>query len=108
MPEISNRIEKGVITLTELSQIINKDRQMIRAILDAINSPVLVFDKDGFVTWRNHNANQIKTLREMVSFTELEIQMSDINAHLVDQYGYKKGTYNRKFRLSCCYNFCYG
>lgn len=75
---ISEQVEKEVITLSRLSQVISKDRQLIKAILDAINSPVFVIDNDSRIIWKNKLAEQMKSISESESLAMMGIDITDL------------------------------
>lgn len=90
LPDITNQIEKGILTLTELSQVINKDRQMIKAILDAINSPVLVIDNNANIIWKNKQVELIESLNKITNLSDLKIDFNFLKKQVSLENYYKQ------------------
>lgn len=90
LPDISNQLEQGVLSLSEITHIINNDRQVIKAILNAINSPILVADKDSNIIWKNHQAKFIPHLNNILSLTDISIDFDQLKESVKIEKSYKQ------------------
>ncbi len=93
LPDLSNKVEDGVLSLSQLTQLINKDRQVIKAILNAINSPVMLIDSEGNIIWKNLNVNSIQSMVLASNIKDLSININDIRKLTAPDIPYKQELY---------------
>ena len=84
LDDVPSNLTSKVSTLTSLLEIINNDREAIKAIMDAINLGLIVFDENGSIIWSNDKVEQvfpdmvilnfnIKLLLKNLNFSELQL-----------------------------------
>lgn len=99
--EIPNELDGKLNTFATLMDIINTDRQTIKAIINGVNNGILVFDRGGNIIWANDRVlniyennlvlnENVTTLIPEFNITEIIDEINQTGLHKIDiRYGQK-------------------